>query len=155
MDYDPNKTTARVREWKYLTGRDFAEMDRANTVAVVSCSPLEVHGPHLPTITDNQEAEGLTLRIMEILCERYADIQFVHLPPVYVACDVLPHPGSVMFRPSTCRAVVQDMGRSLVRQGFRHIWMGSFHGGPRHFLGMEAAADHVNRKYGGKMVSVF
>ena len=99
MEYDSISTSARVREWKHLTGRDFQEMDRANTVVVVSCSPLEVHGPHLPTITDNQEAEGLSLRMMEILSERHPTIEFVHLPPIFVACDVLPHAGSLQFKP--------------------------------------------------------
>ena len=48
MDYSTRSTSARVREWQYLTGRDFAEMDRARTVALVSCSPLEPNMPMIP-----------------------------------------------------------------------------------------------------------
>lgn len=155
MDYSTRSTSARVREWQYLTGRDFAEMDRARTVALVSCSPLEVHGPHLPVITDNWEAEGLALRAIEKLSARFDDLEFVHLPPIYVAADVVPQPGSVMFRPTTILRVLEDLGRSLAKQGFRHIWVSSFHGGPRHFVPIELAAHRTNERYGTKMVSVF
>ncbi|MCZ7597380.1 MAG: creatininase family protein, partial [Gammaproteobacteria bacterium] len=138
-----------------LTGADFARMDRANTVVFVSCSPLEVHGPHLPVVTDNLEAEALCYRSATKLAARHPELEMVHLPPLYVAADVIPHPGSVMFRSSTIVRVLEDLGRSLVRQGFRHIWVASFHGGPRHFVPIEVAADRVNRRYGGRMVSLF
>lgn len=146
---------ADVLEWQYLTGPDFDAMDRENTVVIVACSPLEVHGPHLPVVTDNLEAQKLAERATELLTERHPDIRFVMLPPLYVAADVLPHPGSVAFKQGTIIRVLEDLGRSLARQGFRHIWVSSFHGGPRHFVSIEVAADRVNRRYGTKMVSVF
>ncbi len=155
MDYSLRETTARVKEWQYLTGADFDAMDRKKTIAVVSCSPLEVHGPHLPVITDNWEAEGLLLGALEKLSAQDESLQFVHLPPIWVAADVLPHPGSVNFRSSTIIRVLSDLGRSLSKQGFEHIWVSSFHGGPRHFVPLEVACDRTNRKYGTKMVSLF
>ena len=152
---DPVQTTARRREWKNLTGREFAEMDRARTVVMVTCSPLEVHGPHLPVITDNLEAEAISIRTMEILNQRHPEMEFLHLPPIYVAADVVPHPGSVMFRSSTIIRVLSDLGRSLGRQGFRHVWVASFHGGPRHFIPIEVACERSNRRWGTRMVSAF
>lgn len=149
------KLATNCREWQYLTGRDFAEMDRARTVVMLACSPLEVHGPHLPVITDNLEAEALSARCMELLTERHPEMQFLHMPPIYVAADVVPHPGSVMFRSSTITRVLSDLGRSLGKQGFKHIWIGSFHGGPRHFVPIEVACHRSNRRYGTRMVSVF
>jgi creatinine amidohydrolase/Fe(II)-dependent formamide hydrolase-like protein len=143
------------RQWQHLSGSDFASMDRARTIVMVTCSPLEVHGPHLPVITDNAEAEGISIRTMEVLHERDPSLQFVHLPPIYVAADVLPHPGSVMFRSSTITRVLADLGRSLARQGFVHIWVASFHGGPRHFIPIEVACERTNRRYGTKMICAF
>ncbi|HZR83640.1 MAG TPA: creatininase family protein [Candidatus Binatia bacterium] len=143
------------REWKHLTGADFARMDRARTIVMVTCSPLEVHGPHLPVVTDNLEAESLSIRTMELLHERDRSLEFVHLPPLYVAADVLPHPGSVMFRSSTITRVLGDLGRSLAKQGFVHIWVASFHGGPRHFIPIEVACERTNRRYGTKMLCAF
>lgn len=148
-------SSARVRQWETLTGVDFAEMDRANTIAVVACSPLEVHGPHLPVITDYLEAEGLALRTMERINEVRPDLSFVQLPPLYVAADVVPKPGSVAFRSETVLQVLEDLGRTLAKQGFQHIWVTSFHGGPRHFVPLEAACDRVSKRYNVSMVSLF
>jgi creatinine amidohydrolase len=156
-DAGPQTATAAdlIREWKYLTGTDFQKMDRANTVVLVTCSPLEVHGPHLPVITDNLEAQKIAERAVELLHPQFPDRTFVHMPPIFVASDVLPHPGSVNFRSSTIVNVLEDLGRSLAAQGFVDIWVTSFHGGPRHFVPIEVAADNVNRRYGTRMVSVF
>lgn len=156
-DSQPGGATAAdlIREWKYLTGSDFQKMDRARTVVLVTCSPLEVHGPHLPVITDNLEAQKIAERAVELLHPQFPDRQFVHMPPIFVASDVLPHPGSVNFRSSTIVAVLEDLGRSLAAQGFVDIWVTSFHGGPRHFVPIEVAAHNVNRRHGVRMVSVF
>jgi len=157
---DPSLRAAKTaeapfREWKYMTGAEIAEVDRDRAVVMVTCSPLEVHGPHLPTITDTLEAEALGVRTMELLKERHPEMELLRLPPIYTAADVLPHPGSIAFRSSSVRRVMTDLGRSLAKQGFRNIWVGNFHGGPRHFVPIEAAAHTVNRRYGGRMVSMF
>lgn len=145
----------RVREWKHMTGADFEALDRRRTVVMVACSPLEVHGPHLPTITDIQESEGLGAAVMERLSARFPELEFVVLPALWVACDVVPQRGSVSFRPGTLVRVLEDLGGSLRRQGFEQIWVSSFHGGPRHFVAIEEACHRVNRRYGGAMISVF
>jgi len=145
----------RIRRWDELTGTDFREMDRRNTVVVVSVSPLEVHGPYLPVVADSIESDAIGFAAMERLCDRHDDISFVVLPPVWVSTDVVPQPGSLMFRPTTMIRVLEDLGRSLARQGFHHVWVMNFHGGPRHFVSIEVAADRVSRRYGIRMVSLF
>jgi creatinine amidohydrolase len=72
-----------------------------------------------------------------------------------VAADVLPHTGSLMFRSSTIVRVLSDPGRTLARQGFKNIWVASFHGGPRHFVAIEQACHLTNKRYGARMVSLF
>ncbi|MCB9728680.1 MAG: creatininase family protein [Deltaproteobacteria bacterium] len=146
---------ANVRDWQYMTGREIDAVDRSTAVVIVACSPLEVHGPHLPVITDNLEAQGIADRAIELMAERHPEAVFLRLPPIYVAADVLPHVGSVMFRSSTITRVLEDLGRSLAVQGFKNIWVSSFHGGPRHFVPIEVACDRVNRRYGARMVSLF
>ncbi|MCB9797862.1 MAG: creatininase family protein [Alphaproteobacteria bacterium] len=143
------------REWQYMTGRQIDAVPRDKAVVLLTVSPLEVHGPHLPTVTDNMEGEGLLRRTAELMLERHPDIQFLHLPPIYTAADVLPHVGSLMFRSSTIRRTVEDLGRSLARQGFKHLWISSFHGGPRHFVPIEVACHNTNKRYGAQNLSVF
>ncbi|NNL67674.1 MAG: creatininase family protein [Myxococcales bacterium] len=141
--------------WESLTKRQFDTIDRERAVVLVSCSPLEVHGPHLPMGADALEADGLSERMLRFLPDRHADRTFLKLPFVYAATDTVPQPGSLFFQPSTTVTVLSDLGRTLAAQGFRHVFVGNFHGGPRHFLAIEKACRRVQRRHGIGMVSVF
>ena len=143
------------RDWHHMPGVEIDRCDREHTVVMLTSSPIEVHGPHLPTITDICESEGLSERVMRKLKARHPELSFLRLPPVYVAADVLPHVGSIAFRQSTIRRVFEDLGRSLAVQGFKHVWIGGFHGGPRHFVPIELACERVNRRRGTRMLSTF
>ena len=129
----------RMLEWKLLTGADFEALRGRRVVVLVTCSPMEVHGPHLPVVADNIEAEQLSLRAAHKLLLRFPDLTFLRLPPIYTAADVLPMRGSIRFRARTIVAVLSELGESLYRQGFPDVWVGNFHGGPRHFVAIEAA----------------
>ncbi len=141
--------------WETLTKRQFDTIDRARAVVLVTCSPLEVHGPHLPLGADALEGEGLAERTLRFLPESHHDRTFLKLPFVYAASDPVPQPGSISFQPSTTVAFLRDMGRSLAAQGFRNVWVSNFHGSPRHFLAIETACDRVSRERGIQMVSIF
>ena len=45
----------RLLRWETLTKRRFDAIDRERAVVMVTCSPLEVHGPHLPLGADALE----------------------------------------------------------------------------------------------------
>ena len=57
--------------WETLTKKQFDAIDRANAVVFVTCSPLEVHGPHLPLGADFLEGEGLAERTLRFLPELF------------------------------------------------------------------------------------
>jgi creatinine amidohydrolase len=141
--------------WETLTKSAFDRLDRERTVVLVTCSPLEVHGPHLPLGADALEGEGLAARMLRFLPERHRGRAFLKLPFVYAATDPVPQPGSLCFRPSTTIAVITDLGRSLAAQGFRDVLVSNFHGSPRHFLALEVACDRVSRERGIRMVCIF
>ena len=141
--------------WETLTKRQFDTIDRKNAVVFVTCSPLEVHGPHLPLGADILEGEGLALRALRFLPDAHRGRTFLKLPFVYAACDGVPQPGTVAFRPSTTISVLEDLGRSLAAQGFQNVMVSNFHGSPRHFLAIETACDRISRERGIRMVSVF
>jgi creatinine amidohydrolase len=145
----------RVLRWETLTKKQFDTLDRATTPVLVTCSPLEVHGPHLPLGADVLEGEGLAERTLRFLPERLRDRTFLRLPCIYAAADPVPQPGSLAFRPSTIIAFLEDLGRSLAAQGFRNVIVSNFHGSPRHFLAIETACDRVSRERGIQMVCLF
>jgi creatinine amidohydrolase len=141
--------------WETLTKKAFDRIDRERALVLVTCSPLEVHGPHLPLGADALEGEGLAERALRFLPERHRDRTVLKLPIIYAATDVVPQPGSLYFHPSTTVKMLTDLGRTLAKQGFRDVWVSNFHGGPRHFLAIERACQRVNRRWGIRMVSVF
>jgi len=141
--------------WETLTKRKFDQLDRSQCVVLVTCSPLEVHGPHLPFGADALEGEGLVRRMLRFLPERHRSRTFLQLPFIYAATDTLPHPGSIFFQPSTTQAVLRDLGRSLAAQGFQNILVSNFHGSPRHFLAIEQACARVSRERNVRMVCIF
>lgn len=145
----------RLLRWETLSKRRFDAIDRSRAVVLLTCSPLEVHGPHLPMGADALEGEGLAERMLRFLPAHQLDRSFLKLPFIYAATDTVPQPGSLYFQPSTTMTVLEDLGRTLAAQGFRHVLVSNFHGGPRHFLAIEKACQRVNRRHGTRMVSVF
>ncbi len=144
-----------VLRWETLTKTRFDELDRARCVVLVTCSPIEVHGPHLPLGTDAFEGRALARRTLRFLPERHRRRTFLELPFLYTASDSLPQPGSIFFQPTTTVRVLTDLGRSLAAQGFRDILVSNFHGSPRHYVAIESACDRVSRERNVRMVSVF
>lgn len=151
----PPQPELQLLRWEMLTKRRFDALDPARCVVLVTCSPLEVRGPHLPLGTDALEGEGLAERMLQFLPDRHRHRVFLKLPFVYTATDALPHAGSLFFRPSTTIAVLEDIGRSLASQGFGDVLVSNFHGSPRHFLAIETACERVSRQRGIRMVSLF
>ncbi|MCP3982927.1 MAG: creatininase family protein [bacterium] len=145
----------KILHWETLTKSQFDRLDRSRCCVLVTCSPLEVHGPHLPFGADALEGEGLAEQMLRHLPERHRDRIFLKIPYCYAASDPVPQPGSLSFRPSTTIAFLEDLGRSLAAQGFRDILVSNFHGSPRHFLSIETACDRVSRERDVRMVSVF
>jgi len=145
----------RAIRWETRTKKQFDAIDRERAVVIATCSPLEVHGPHLPLGADCLEGQALAERALRFLPERHRDRTFLRVPFVWAACDGVPQPGTVAFRPSTTMAFLEDMGRSLALQGFRNVMVSNFHGSPRHFLAIETACERITRRHGIRMVPVF
>ena len=78
-------TEPTLLRWETLTKRKFDQLNRAEAVVLVTCSPLEVHGPHLPFGADALEGEGLSRRMLRFLPERHRSRTFLQLPFIYAA----------------------------------------------------------------------
>lgn len=145
----------RLLRWETLTKKQFDAIDRREAVVMITCSPLEVHGPHLPLGADALEGEGLAEHALRFLPERHRGRTFLKLPFIYAATDTVPQPGSLYFQPATTVKVLEDLGRTLAAQGFQHVVVSNFHGGPRHFVAIEKACHRVHRRHGLRMASLF
>jgi creatinine amidohydrolase len=148
-------TSPRLLKWEELTQAAFDQLDRPECVVFVTCSPLEVHGPHLPLGADVFEGEALAERVLGFLPERHRRRTFLKVPSLFIGSDSTPHPGSIRHRPSTIIAAIEDLGDSLATQGFRRVLVSNFHGSPRHFLAIEEACERVSRRHAVTMASAF
>ena len=145
----------RVLEYVELRLPDLEALDRATTVFLMSVSPIEVHGPHLPVGTDVFISEELLDRYVAALGVRHPELTFVKLPPLHCGSDALPVPGSLSVPAPHLEGVLVAYGRGLAKQGFHYLFVADNHGGPRHQMAIEAAARTLWRRHRFYLIDPF
>ncbi len=138
-----------------LTIEDIKDLDREKTIILMSVSPVEAHGPHLPVGTDIFVAEELQRRYAEALRQEFPDYTLVRFPPLFTGADALPVKGSLNFPAPLLKKVLLSLARELAGQGFRYLFLSDNHGGPRHQLAIETAARRAWKKYRFIVVNPF
>ena len=128
-------------------------LDRASTVILLTVSPLEQHGPHLPLGVDAFTARHFAEAIAERLVAARPGWSVVLAPTLHVGSFTFDTVGTVTVRQRAVRDTVTDYGASLASAGFRYILVSNGHGGPGHLVALEEAAAMVSRRYGITMAS--
>ena len=128
-------------------------LDRERTVVILSVSPLETHGPHLPLGVDAFTARHFAEAIAERVVASRPGFTVVLAPTLYLGSFTFDTVGTVAVRQRLVRDVVVDYGRALARAGFRHILVSNGHGGPGHLVALEEAAGIVSRRHRVTMAS--
>src|SRR5262249_60621222 len=90
-----------------MTSADVRALDRERACVVLSVSPVEEHGPHLPLGTDILESEAVARRLCEKVAAARPDTTFLFHPPIPIGSDTFHDVGSIEVRPSTIRAVLR------------------------------------------------
>jgi creatinine amidohydrolase len=142
-------------EYQRMTLPQLKELDRSSTVFFISVSPIEVHGPHLPTGTDVTVSLELQRRYIDELSRRHPEMTMVTLPPLYVGSDALPVKGSLSVPAVALRTVLLAYAKGLAAQGFKYLFIADNHGGPRHQMAFEWASRKVWKKYRFYMINPF
>jgi len=142
-------------EYVEMSLPELRTLDPGKTVFMISVSPIEVHGPHLPVGTDVFISDDLTLRYIVGLHKRQPDLQFVRLPSLYVGSDALPVAGSLSVPAVHLEGVLKAYGKGLAKQGFRYLFVADNHGGPRHQMAVEAAARALWRRHRFYLIDPF
>jgi creatinine amidohydrolase len=137
-----------------MTSEEVKKLDRARSCVVLTVSPVEEHGPHLPLANDLYEAEAVARRLLARLDREGAGFTFLLYPWLPLGADCFRYPGTVSIRPSTIQRVVEETGLALAAQGFERIMIASHHGGPRHNLALDAAAATVERRSRARVLSL-
>ena len=129
-------------------------LDRARTVVVLTVSPLEEHGPHLPIGVDAIAARHFAEALSERLTAARPGWTALLAPTLHLGSFTFDAVGTVKVRQRVVRDAVVDYGRSLARAGFRYILVANGHGGPGHLTALEEASAIVTRRHRVMMASV-
>jgi len=122
--------SGRILRLSEMTSPELDALDREKTLFVLTVSPLEVHGPHLPLGTDVRVAEEVRDRSVEKLSAARPELDMVLFPSYFAGSDTIP--GSVEIDSRALYYLVMGSGSFLADRGFRYALLVDNHGGPRH-----------------------
>lgn len=142
-----------VRRLEELSTPAIDALDRARTMVVLSVSPLEEHGPHLPIGVDAFAARYFAETIGERFVAERPDWTVLLAPTLHLGSFTFDAAGTISVRQRVVRDAVVDYGASLARAGFRYVLVSNGHGGPTHLTALEEAAAIVSRRHGVMMAS--
>ena len=128
-------------------------LDRARTVIVLTVSPLEEHGPHLPVGVDAFTARHFANTIAERMVAARPHWHAVMAPTLHLGSFTFETVGTVSVRQRVVRDLLVDYGRSFARSGFRYILVANGHGGPGHLNALDEASAIVSRRHRVVMAS--
>ncbi|MBI4637943.1 MAG: creatininase family protein [Candidatus Rokubacteria bacterium] len=128
-------------------------LDRARTVIILTVSPLEQHGPHLPVGVDAIAARYFAETIGERLVAGRTGWSVVIAPTLHLGSFTFDAVGTVSVRQRVVRDALVDYGVAFARAGFRWILVANGHGGPGHLTALEEAAAIVSRRHRVLMAS--
>src|SRR2546425_4704787 len=104
-------------------------LDRARTAVVLTVSPLEEHGPHLPVGVDAIAARYFAETLAERLTAARPGWTVLLAPTLHLGSFTFDAVGTVSVRQRVVRDALVDYGGSLARAGFRYILIANGHGG--------------------------
>jgi creatinine amidohydrolase len=128
-------------------------LDRGRTVVMLTVSPLETHGPHLPVGVDAFAARHFAETIAERLVAGRPGWSVVLAPTLHLGSFTFDTVGTITVRQHVVRDTLVDYGDSLARAGFRFILIANGHAGPGHLTALDEASAIVARRHGVTMAS--
>jgi creatinine amidohydrolase len=143
-----------VRRLEEMSSAELDRLDRDRTVLLLTVSPLEEHGPHLPVGVDAFTARHLAETVAERLVAARPGWTAVLAPTLHMGTFAFHAPGTITMRQRVVRDAVTDYGESLARAGFRYIFVANGHGGPGHLVALDEASATVSRRRGVVMASL-
>ena len=142
-----------VHRLEELSTPQLDALDRARTVVILTVSPLETHGPHLPLGVDAFTARHFSESIAARLVAGRPGWSVVLAPTLHLGSFTFDSVGTVAVRQRVVRDAVVDYGSAVSRAGFRYVLVSNGHGGPGHLVALEEAAAIVSRRHRITMAS--
>lgn len=150
--YNAHMSSKRL-EVVHLTAPELDSLSRETTLFVMTLSPIEVHGPHLPLGTDVRVAEEIRERALEKIGKRHPELDFAVLPSYPLGSDTIP--GSMEVDSRAVNLLVRAAGAFLAQRGFRYLLLLDNHGGPRHQIAVAKAVRRLYEREGFHVIAPF
>jgi creatinine amidohydrolase len=128
-------------------------LDRARTVIVLTVSPLEEHGPHLPLGVDAFAARHFAETIAERVVTQRPGWSVVLAPTLHLGSFTFDTVGTIAVRQRVVRDALVDYGTAFAKSGFGWILVANGHAGPGHLNALDEAAAIVSRRHRVTMAS--
>jgi creatinine amidohydrolase len=140
----------KLEELKYT---ELEALDRSQTLFIISVSPLEEHGPHLPIGVDLFNAQYFADAVSQKFLEKYPGWNIIQMPSFPIGSFAFDAPGTIIVRPKVIRELLIDCLSSFAKYGFKYFLVSNAHGGPTHIAALEEAGQVVSRRYGARVLS--
>jgi creatinine amidohydrolase len=121
-----NRLGIGLMNYHELTARHLAALDRGRVLVVVPIAAVEQHGPHMPTGTDTILCTAIAEALERRLCEK-----ILLTPTLWLGASAhhLRWGSTLDAGLSTYIETLCDLGRSLIRDGYRRLFFLNGHGG--------------------------
>jgi len=116
------------RFWAELSARDFAQLNKDRTIAVLPVAATEQHGPHLPLNVDTALVDGVVAATLPHLA---ADLSVLFLPTqaVGLSPEHQRFAGTLTLSAQTVIRLWTEIGESVARAGIKKLVLLNSHGG--------------------------
>lgn len=122
-------------------------------IALVPIGSTEPHGPHLPLSTDVLLSEETCLRAARILADKGRPTLVTPAVAFGVTRYARDFRGAIGVTPATLTALLVDVGRALLDDGFSHVAFVNNHLEPEHAAAIEAAFQTLEAERGPFSIS--
>ena len=116
------------RFWADLSTRDFAQLDKARTIAVLPVAAIEQHGPHLPVSVDTVLVDGVVAATLAHLPDALP-VLFLPTQAVGLSPEHQRFPGTLTLSAETVIRLWTEIGESVARAGIKKLVLFNSHGG--------------------------
>lgn len=115
-------------DWSRLKASQIKALAARDAIVIVPIGATEQHGPHLPSMVDWRCAQEVALRAARLMC---ATVPTVVAPtiPYGMSEHHMSLSGTITLDYATMFAVIRCVVTSVIRHGFRRVFVLNGHGG--------------------------
>ncbi len=143
----------RILKFEELTWKRLDGFDRGKSLFLITISPIEEHGPHLPLGMDFFNGQRTASTVAGKFKKMKPEWSVVLCPPIPLGTQCMELAGTISVRREVLRDVATDFVSSIAKYGFKYFVILTGHMAPVHGKVLEEAAEIVAKRYNARVVS--